>query len=250
MVECNSKLKHQSVVGIVETRGEFLLLDGIKADLVAHVNEVGRYVSEASAELDGVLHGLMRFVRCVTQGSDNEQLDASEQRQRGVEQFRHVRQVGHVADSVSEDGQFAVHDANRSHLERPETQLVAFLQFVQFQLRNARIGVPNQAIGQPLPQVLAGVIVGIEGQVVLEGKGAKVVNASDMVVVLVSPSSKRAEARRRRSRGSLLVQTSHWQPICGTPMLVPVPRKVIFILPVFHLPFAIYHLPFNSSRSS
>src|ERR1051325_2577678 len=33
------------------------------------------------------------------------------------------------------------------------------------------------------------------------------------------------EGRVRLSRGSLLVQTSHRQPIIGTPALVPVPRK-------------------------
>src|SRR5687767_3396585 len=33
------------------------------------------------------------------------------------------------------------------------------------------------------------------------------------------------EARVRLSRGSGLRQTSQWQPIIGTPALVPVPRK-------------------------
>ena len=36
-----SKLKLQSVVGIMEAWGKLLFFDGEKADLVAHVNEVG-----------------------------------------------------------------------------------------------------------------------------------------------------------------------------------------------------------------
>ena len=36
-----SKFKLQSVIGIMEAWGKLLFLDGVKADLVAHVNEVG-----------------------------------------------------------------------------------------------------------------------------------------------------------------------------------------------------------------
>src|SRR5262249_44030199 len=38
----------------------------------------------------------------------------------------------------------------------------------------------------------------------------------------------RIEGRRRLSRASAEVQTSHWQPMVGTPTLVPEPRTVIF----------------------
>src|SRR5688572_11216832 len=45
----------------------------------------------------------------------------------------------------------------------------------------------------------------------------------------VPPSlSTYAPTRVRLSRGSVERQTSHRQPICGTPKLVPVPRKVSF----------------------
>src|SRR6266850_2225252 len=37
------------------------------------------------------------------------------------------------------------------------------------------------------------------------------------------------ETRRRLSRGSVERQVSHWQAIEGTPVDVPVPRKVSFI---------------------
>ena len=38
--------------------------------------------------------------------------------------------------------------------------------------------------------------------------------------------SSRAEVRNRLSRGSLLLHTSQLQPSTGTPLEVPVPRKV------------------------
>ena len=41
--------------------------------------------------------------------------------------------------------------------------------------------------------------------------------------------STKRDVRSRESRGSWLVQTGHVQPISGTPVEVPVPRKVIFI---------------------
>ena len=41
--------------------------------------------------------------------------------------------------------------------------------------------------------------------------------------------STRSDVRRRESRGSVLVQTGHVQPVSGTPVDVPVPRNVIFI---------------------
>ena len=37
------------------------------------------------------------------------------------------------------------------------------------------------------------------------------------------------EGRKRLSRGSLEVQTSQWQPMVGTPTLVPDPSTVIWI---------------------
>ena len=43
------------------------------------------------------------------------------------------------------------------------------------------------------------------------------------------------ETLRRLSRGSSEVQVSHSQPIDGTPVEVPVPKKVSFICLVFVL---------------
>ena len=71
----NLYLEHKAVVGVVEAQGETFFLDGVEADLVAHVDEVGGNVAEASAEGYGVFHGLMRLVRCMAQGSDDEQLN-------------------------------------------------------------------------------------------------------------------------------------------------------------------------------
>ena len=48
---------------------------------MAHVNEICGYGTEAAAESDGLLYGLVREVRCVAQSSDNKQADAFEQRQ-------------------------------------------------------------------------------------------------------------------------------------------------------------------------
>ena len=72
-------LEDQSVVGIVEAFWKLLFLHFIQADLVAHVYEVSRDVAQASAELNGVFDGLVCLVRRMSQGSDNEQLDALEQ---------------------------------------------------------------------------------------------------------------------------------------------------------------------------
>ena len=47
------------------------------------------------------------------------------------------------------------------------------------------------------------------------------------------------EGRSRLSRGSVDVQTSQWQPMVGTPTLVPEPRTVIFngkAIPVYWEP--------------
>lgn len=41
--------------------------------------------------------------------------------------------------------------------------------------------------------------------------------------------STKRDVRSRELRGSWLVQTGHVQPVSGTPVEVPVPRKVIFI---------------------
>ena len=45
----------------------------------------------------------------------------------------------------------------------------------------------------------------------------------------LSSVSTNTDVRSRESRGSWLVQTGHVQPVSGTPVEVPVPRKVIFI---------------------
>ena len=42
--------------------------------------------------------------------------------------------------------------------------------------------------------------------------------------------STKTDVRSRLSRGSVLVHIGHVQPVSGTPVDVPVPRKVIFIL--------------------
>jgi hypothetical protein len=45
---------------------------------------------------------------------------------------------------------------------------------------------PDEAIGKPLPQMLAGIVVGIEGKCAFEGEGTQVIDTAYMVVVLVS----------------------------------------------------------------
>ena len=47
--------------------------------------------------------------------------------------------------------------------------------------------------------------------------------------IVVSPSSSNAEQRKRVSRGSDDVHTSHLQPTSGTPVDVPVPKNVSFM---------------------
>ena len=44
------------------------------------------------------------------------------------------------------------------------------------------------------------------------------------------------DARNRLSRGSAEVQTSHLQPISGTPVDVPLPNILSFIPSIFYLP--------------
>ena len=177
--------EHQTVVGIVEAFGKLLLFRGMKAYLMTHVYKICGDVAEAFAEGDGVFNGLVRLVRRVAQGSDNEQLDAFEQRQRGVEQLGHICQIGNVAYAIAEDGQFAVHNTKGCNFKRAELQAVALLYLMQIQSWNARVAVPYKAVGQALAKVTAGIVVGIKGKVVLEGKGAKVINATNMVVVLM-----------------------------------------------------------------
>ena len=46
------------------------------------------------------------------------------------------------------------------------------------------------------------------------------------MTIRVFAVSNKAEVRNRLSRGSLLLQTSQLQPSTGTPLEVPVPRKV------------------------
>ena len=94
-----------------------------------------------------MFYGLVRLVGRVAQSSDDEQLDVSEQGERRIEEFGHVREVSYVADAVTEDGQFAVHDAQGSHFERTELQAVAFLNLLQVQLRNAWISMVHEAVG-------------------------------------------------------------------------------------------------------
>jgi hypothetical protein len=64
----------------MEAFWKLLLLDCMQSNLMAHVCEVGCDVAEASAEVNGMFYGLVRLVWRVTQGSDDEQLDALEQR--------------------------------------------------------------------------------------------------------------------------------------------------------------------------
>ena len=49
----------------------------------------------------------------------------------------------------------------------------------------------------------------------------------------VSSVSTKAEQRKRLSRGSSLLHTRQLQPIWGTPVLVPVPKKVSFMIYAF-----------------
>ena len=105
-----SDLEHESVVGKVEAFGKSFLLDRMKPNVVTHVDEICRHGAKAAAEGDGLLYGLVRLVRRVSQRSDDEQADALEQRQRRIKKPGHVCQVGHIANAISEDGQLAVHD--------------------------------------------------------------------------------------------------------------------------------------------
>lgn len=66
-------MENEAVVGIVDAIGELSFFYGMESYLVAHVDEVcGKVGSEASAEGDGVLYGLVCLVGRVAQGSDDE----------------------------------------------------------------------------------------------------------------------------------------------------------------------------------
>ena len=180
-----SDLKHEAVVSEVEAFGEARFLDGVQAEVVTHVDEICRHGAEAAAEGDGLFYGLVRLVRRVAQCSDDEQADAIEQRQRRVEKPCHVGEVGHIADAIPEDGQLAVHDAQGCDRERTELQAVTLLYLMQFQFRHARIAVPYQAVGETLPQVFAGIVVSIERKVAVESERPEIIDAANVVVVLV-----------------------------------------------------------------
>ena len=180
-----SDLEYEAIIGVVETIGKLFFLDGMKAEVVAHVDEVCRYGTEVAAKGDGLLYGLMCLVRCVAQSPDDKQADTLEQWQRGIKKSGNVSEVGHITDAITQDGQLAVHDAQGCDRKRTKLQEVPLLYLMQFQFRNAWIAVPYQTIREPLPQVFASIVVGIEGQVSVEGKWAEIVNATYVVVVFM-----------------------------------------------------------------
>jgi hypothetical protein len=66
----------------------------------------------------------------------------------------------------------------------------------------------------------------------------------------------RTDTRRRLSRGSSEMQVSQSHAIEGTPVDVPVPRKVSFIFEssqrkiIFHLSFSSFHLSLSLSSNA
>lgn len=117
-----------------------------------------------------------------------------------------------------------------------------------------------KTIGHSRTQVSCRIVIGIYGNLAETAERTKIIQSSYMVIVLMSnqysiyfsneatlnicsrksgPQSisitapsvcNKEDARKRLSRGSAEVQTSHLQPISGTPVDVPLPNILSFTL--------------------
>ena len=151
-----------------------------------------------------------------------------------------------------------MHHFYGSDLQFPHPERFVRTDGMKPELGHAGIFMLHKTIRQALAQLPARALRRIKLHVAEHAEGAQVVYPSHMVVMFVGkqhgvyttevqrqicwrksgPQSNRilvcsvstnTEVRKRLSRASVLRHTLHEQPICGTPVLVPVPKNVIFM---------------------
>ena len=159
---------------------------GVQPYVVGHVREEGPSGSYACGKPHGFFEVLMGGVWLLAQGIDDQHLHPVEQAERLVGQGEHVGDVGQPSSyAVPQDGQTTVHDAEGQHLRPPYVEGGAGVNLGQPDAGDARIGVLDEAVGHTCPQVVGGVVLGVDGYLAEAAEGAQVVQPSHVVVVFV-----------------------------------------------------------------
>jgi hypothetical protein len=151
---------------------------------MGHVCEVSPFGSYLFGEGYCVCHQLMRVMLLFkAQGVDNESANALQIGHLRGGDGLHVGDVGKGADAEAEDGHFAVHHFYWRYLYVADAEGVVFADGVEFEWRRAGVEVLAETIGHNVVDALPRGLVGIESDVAENGKGAQVVDASDVVVM-------------------------------------------------------------------
>ena len=152
---------------------------------VAHVDQEGAGTAQLFGEFYGFGNGLVRVVRGVAQAVHDERPDALQQGKLVRRQCLHVRDVGQRSYAEPENGQAAVHDAQRQNSGIADTELLARPDAVQADLGNARIFVFRKTVGDALLQMCGAEVFGIDIHIAEDAQGAEIVQSAYVVIVLV-----------------------------------------------------------------
>ena len=95
----------------MHTLGQTGILGGVQTDLVAEVRQVCLSGLQPGNHVKGLFHTVMREVRAVTQGVENERVQVLQVLGRLRRQLGGVRDLGEVAYAEAKVGQLAVHHA-------------------------------------------------------------------------------------------------------------------------------------------
>ena len=157
---------------------------GMKTDPVTHVYKIGLLGSDPLGKSQCLAQALVREMRQLTQGIKHQHPDTFQLREFRLRQAFDICHISQVANTETQYRQFSVHHPDRNHpyarhLERRQIDLT------HKEIRDARIAMLPENIGQACTDRLNHIALGIDLHTMLPAHGSHVVQATDMVVMLV-----------------------------------------------------------------
>ena len=158
----------------------------MQADMMAHVYEIGFPRIDTCSKGQSLIHTLMRPMRLVSQSVHNETINLFQMDKFFFWERLHIRDIDQRAYAVAQDGQRSMHHTNRQDFDAVDMKRLVRMYLMQSQLRHTGILVFHKAIGHPASQTLTRVFLGIQLHLSQTAKRTQVINASHMVIVLMS----------------------------------------------------------------
>lgn len=160
-------------------------------DMMRHVDEVAARGAETTNETDGIVNGLMTGMGLVTKGIDDEGVDALQHLHVLVGNGGHVGDVGEIMDAEADNGQPAVHDADRDDVDR---SCVALKDDGNMRLDAVEVDgwhswitilLRSETIGNTFHKVIGTEGFGIYINIAKDAVGAKIIKSANVIIVFV-----------------------------------------------------------------